>query len=146
MLFNTLIIAPPYGIILPPGCPPYPPHHTNPVSSLHGVLRSPDRRLSPMPLPRLLPLLTIFFSLMVPPPSRPARLPSPPLPCIFQNIFYQDDERVKVENPKDQVIIRKENHGVKGYWVYCIHHFMNTSALDVKFGVAKHFFQRSCKV
>ena len=52
---------------------------------------------------------------------------------------------MEVETPKDQLIIRKENHGDRVYWFYGIHHFMDTSALDVKFGVAKHFFREVAK-
>ena len=57
--------------------------------------------------------------------------------------FYWDDVREEAEILKDQVIVTKYKRVIKGYKEYGQHHSMSTTALDVKFGVAKHLFRTS---
>ena len=52
--------------------------------------------------------------------------------------FYWDDVREEAEILKDQVIVTKYKRVIKGYKEYGQHHSMSTTALDVKFGVAKY--------
>ena len=80
-------VAPPHGIICPPGHPPSPPQTTNTASSLHRFLRSPEHLPYHMPIPRLLPSLDVFRSLLIPPTATPAGFLLPPLPCVCQNLF-----------------------------------------------------------
>ena len=54
-----LPVAPPHRIIWPPWRPLSLHQHTNPTLSIHGVLRSTDWRLSPIPLTRFLPSLDV---------------------------------------------------------------------------------------
>ena len=83
----TRPVAPPQGIIYPPGRLPSLSQHTSPASSLRGVLRSPDHFPSLMLLTRLIPYLAVVQSLLIPTPVMPSIFPSPPLPCICQNLF-----------------------------------------------------------
>ena len=59
--------------------------------------------------------------------------------------FFQDDARAEVEILKDQIIVTKDKHGEKYYREYVQHHSMATTALDVKFVVAKIFLPTSCE-
>ena len=73
----TTPVKTPDGIIRPPGRPLSPYHNTYPASSLHGFLRSPERHLYPMTLPRILPSLAVILSLLTPPTATPSGFPSP---------------------------------------------------------------------
>ena len=84
----TKPVAPPHRIILPPGHPPSLYQDYDPASYLHRVLHSHERHPYIITLPHLLPSLAFVRSLLTPPPVTPAVLPSPPLPFVCKNIFY----------------------------------------------------------
>ena len=52
--------------------------------------------------------------------------------------FDQDNARAEPEFLKDQVIVTKDNCDKKGSMEYFQNHSMATTALNSKFGVAKH--------
>ena len=62
------------------------------------------------------------------------------------NYFDEGNPRAEAEIQKHQVIVTKYKNSIKGYREYGKHHYMATTALDVKFGIEKHFIPMSCEV